>query len=349
MIKENKNRERKPIIIPEKRDFKGVWIPRKLYISRELSLSEKFVLLEIYSLSNSKDKKCYASNEHFANFVGLSTSSIQKMLSNFETKKYIKREYEYKENSKEIARRWIVLQKKFLDDFINEDVSQEETAIDEVQSLQCGGNNSIDTIEKNTPCGGNNSTEVVEKSGYRSNTVFLSNTFNNNQYVKNSSEYVSSLKDGGKNIYAFSEKKGQKNSSEDSDEEYQTTEEKLKYEIFPILDDYMEENYEYEYENGMNLILEDIIMEFYHQYFMKFAKYHRIMKIDTYKKIVDKYFMPPDEMEDVYDFKDYKSMIECYFKINYNKRGNYDGKINLSLAHFFSENILKNLYHKIQC
>lgn len=349
MIKENKNRERKPIIIPEKRDFKGVWIPRKLYISRELSLSEKFVLLEIYSLSNSKDKKCYASNEHFANFVGLSTSSIQKMLSNFETKKYIKREYEYKENSKEIARRWIVLQKKFLDDFINEDVSQEETAIDEVQSLQCGGNNSIDTIEKNTPCGGNNSTEVVEKSGYRSNTVFLSNTFNNNQYVKNSPEYVSSLKDGGKNIYAFSEKKGQKNSSEDSDEEYQTTEEKLKYEIFPILDDYMEENYEYEYENGMNLILEDIIMEFYHQYFMKFAKYHRIMKIDTYKKIVDKYFMPPDEMEDVYDFKDYKSMIECYFKINYNKRGNYDGKINLSLAHFFSENILKNLYHKIQC
>lgn len=177
-------------------------------------------------------------------------------------------------------------------------------------------------------------------------TTFSDITSNN---YNNDSEYVSSLKDGGKNIYAFSEKKGQKNSSEDSDEEYQTTEEKLKYEIFPILDDYMEENYEYEYENGMNLILEDIIMEFYHQYFMKFAKYHRIMKIDTYKKIVDKYFMPPDEMEDVYDFKDYKSMIECYFKINYNKRGNYNGKINLSLAHFFSENILKNLYHKIQC
>lgn len=181
------------------------------------------------------------------------------------------------------------------------------------------------------------------------NTIDYINRLNSDNNNTNNNEYVSSLKDGGKNIYAFSEKKGQKNSSEDSDEEYQTTEEKLKYEIFPILDDYMEENYEYEYENGMNLILEDIIMEFYHQYFMKFAKYHRIMKIDTYKKIVDKYFMPPDEMEDVYDFKDYKSMIECYFKINYNKRGNYNGKINLSLAHFFSENILKNLYHKIQC
>ena len=349
MIKENKNRERKPIIIPEKRDFKGVWIPRKLYISRELSLSEKFVLLEIYSLSNSKDKKCYASNEHFANFVGLSTSSIQKMLSNFETKKYIKREYEYKKNSKEIARRWIVLQKKFLDDFINEDVSQEETAIDEVQSLQCGGNNSTDIIEKNTQCGGNNSTEVVEKSGYRSNTVFSSNTFNNNQYVKNSSEYASSLKDGGKNIYAFSEEKGQKKTDEDDEEEYKTIKEKLRYEVFPRIDDYIEDNYEYEYENGMNLVLEDIITEFYDQYFMKHAKEHRIMRPETYEKIVDRYFMPHEDMEDVYDFESYKSMIEYYFKTNYNKRGNYDGKIKLSIAHFFSENILRNLYHKIQC
>ena len=73
------------------------------------------------------------------------------------------------------------------------------------------------------------------------------------------------------------------------------------------------------------------------------------MRPETYEKIVDRYFMPHEDMEDVYDFESYKSMIECYFKTNYNKRGNYDGKIKLSIAHFFSENILRNLYHKIQC
>lgn len=171
-------------------------------------------------------------------------------------------------------------------------------------------------------------------------------TFNN---YNNDSEYASSLKDGGKNIYAFSEEKGQKKTDEDDEEEYKTIKEKLRYEVFPRIDDYIEGNYEYEYENGMNLVLEDIITEFYNQYFMKRAKEHRIMRPETYEKIVDRYFMPHEDMEDVYDFESYKSMIEYYFKTNYNKRGNYDGKIKLSIAHFFSENILRNLYHKIQC
>lgn len=176
-----------------------------------------------------------------------------------------------------------------------------------------------------------------------------SDYISDNTSINDNTEYVSSLKDGGKNIYAFSEEKGQKNTDEDDEEEYKTIKEKLRYEVFPRIDDYIEDNYEYEYENGMNLVLEDIITEFYDQYFMKYAKEHRIMRPETYEKIVDRYFMPHEDMEDVYDFESYKSMIECYFKTNYNKRGNYDGKIKLSIAHFFSENILRNLYHKIQC
>lgn len=341
-------KEKKPIIITENRDFKGVWIPKRLYMSREFNPKEKFVLLEIYSLSNSKDKKCYAGNEHFANFVGLSTSSIQKMLSNFELKGYIKREYEYKENTKEISKRWIILQKKFYDDFINEKINSEEEERKQQEKIGNKKNSAL-SIEKNLPCGGKNSTGVVGKNQYISNTLYSSNKIINNKYVSNDSEYASSLKDGGKNIYAFSEEKGQKNTDEDDEEEYKTIKERLRYEVFPRIDDYIEYNYEYEYENGMNLVLEDIITEFYDQYFMKHAKEHRIMRPETYEKIVDRYFMPHEDMEDVYDFESYKSMIEYYFKTNYNKRGNYDGKIKLSIAHFFSENILRNLYHKIQC
>ena len=163
-------KEKKPIIITENRDFKGIWIPKRLYMSREFNPKEKFVLLEIYSLSNSKDKKCYAGNEHFANFVGLSTSSIQKMLSNFELKGYIKREYEYKENTKEISKRWIILQEKFYDDFINEKINLEEEC---KQQEEIGsGKNSTLPMEESLPCGGEYSTGAVEKNQYISNTLY---------------------------------------------------------------------------------------------------------------------------------------------------------------------------------
>ena len=48
----------KEIIIDEERGFKGVWIPKNLYMCTELTPSEKFLLLEIYSLS--KKNICYA-------------------------------------------------------------------------------------------------------------------------------------------------------------------------------------------------------------------------------------------------------------------------------------------------
>ena len=95
-----KKAERNDIIMPENRDFKGVWIPKKLYISREVTLSEKFLLIEIYTLS--KKHICYASNKHFADFTGLKENTVQKALLGFEEKGYVERHYEYKNNTKEI-------------------------------------------------------------------------------------------------------------------------------------------------------------------------------------------------------------------------------------------------------
>ena len=105
-------------LVSKERNFKGVWIPAKLYLSGIFSPNEKFVLLEIYSLS--KKNKCYATNKHFADFVGLKENTIQKMMLEFERAGYIKRIFEYKENSKEIKNRIIILTQKFLDEFINE-------------------------------------------------------------------------------------------------------------------------------------------------------------------------------------------------------------------------------------
>ena len=56
------------------RDFKGVWIPKDVYLNTQLSLIEKILLVEIQSLDN--EKGCFAGNTYFAEFLGVSITSI---------------------------------------------------------------------------------------------------------------------------------------------------------------------------------------------------------------------------------------------------------------------------------
>ena len=57
------------------RDFKGVWIPKEIYLNEKLSLVEKILLIEIQSLDMS-EKGCFAGNHYFAKFIGVSTTTI---------------------------------------------------------------------------------------------------------------------------------------------------------------------------------------------------------------------------------------------------------------------------------
>lgn len=129
----------KEIVVSKNRDFKGIWVPKKLYLSGLFSPNEKFILIEIYSLS--KNNKCYATNKHFANFVGLRENTVQKMMLEFERAGYIKRIFEYKEDSKEIKDRIIVITQKFLDEFVNEKSNDEKE--------EPYGKKSIGGMEKN--------------------------------------------------------------------------------------------------------------------------------------------------------------------------------------------------------
>lgn len=69
------------------RDFKGVWIPKEVWLDRKLSLLEKFFLVEIDSLDN-KDG-CFASNDYFSNFFYISKSRCTQVISSLKTKGYI--------------------------------------------------------------------------------------------------------------------------------------------------------------------------------------------------------------------------------------------------------------------
>ena len=60
------------------RKFKGVWIPRSIWLSKDLSITEKCLLVEIDSLSGAKG--CFASNNYFSEFLGVSTPTITRAI-----------------------------------------------------------------------------------------------------------------------------------------------------------------------------------------------------------------------------------------------------------------------------
>ena len=87
------------------RGFKGIWIPREIWLSKELTINEKVLLAEIDSLDN--DEGCFASNDYFANFLGLSKERTRKIIASLKDKGYISIELIYKEGTKEVDKRII--------------------------------------------------------------------------------------------------------------------------------------------------------------------------------------------------------------------------------------------------
>lgn len=49
------------------RDFKGIWIPKDIWLDERLNTNDKIILMEIDSLDSSDDG-CFASNEYLSNF-----------------------------------------------------------------------------------------------------------------------------------------------------------------------------------------------------------------------------------------------------------------------------------------
>jgi hypothetical protein len=72
----------------ENRDFKGVWIPKEIWLNTDLSIIEKVLLVEIDSLDNS-ERGCFASNEYLASFVQLSEGRVANIISDLKKRGYI--------------------------------------------------------------------------------------------------------------------------------------------------------------------------------------------------------------------------------------------------------------------
>lgn len=314
-------------VISKDRDFKGIWVPQKLYLSGVFSPNEKFVLLEIYSLS--KKNECYANNKHFANFVGLKENTIQKMMLEFERAGYIKRIFEYKENSKEIKNRIIILTQKFLDEFINEKVEDENE--------EPYGKKSMGDMEKNPEGDG---LKVGDKYNNISNT-YLSNK-------KDAFELSNGSMDALK-------PKGYKGNGVKCNSKTDYSEEQLKTHISHTIDSIMLNEYfitgnQDPGEVNLCLELKKIILYFYQEYNKIFTEKHPILSDISYGNIADRYMNPSGEKmseDEVKDFATYKEMIDRYFATDFGRYKGTPENFNYRISHFMSDNVRENLYRKL--
>lgn len=62
------------------RDFKGVWIPKEIWLDDRLNALDKIIFVEIDSLC-SEERGCFASNKYLAEFCQCSETKISKAIS----------------------------------------------------------------------------------------------------------------------------------------------------------------------------------------------------------------------------------------------------------------------------
>ena len=56
------------------RSFKGIWIPKDIWLNEKLSMLDKIILIEIDSLDN--ENHCSASNKYFAQFCQCTETKV---------------------------------------------------------------------------------------------------------------------------------------------------------------------------------------------------------------------------------------------------------------------------------
>ena len=87
----------------QKRDFKGVWIPKEIWLAEDLTLTEKALWAEIDSLDG-KDG-CWATNAYFEQQLGLKKKTVSELINGLVKKGYVKSRIKYKDtaNNKKVV------------------------------------------------------------------------------------------------------------------------------------------------------------------------------------------------------------------------------------------------------
>ena len=137
----------------ENRDFKGVWIPKEIWLNTDLSIIEKVLLVEIDSLDNS-DRGCFASNEYLAKFVQLSEGRVANIISDLKKRKFLIQVFFDGRN------RGLRISKS--ESSFNENVKAESTKTGKLPTRKREHNNTENNRDNNTIISSKNSKEFCQ-------------------------------------------------------------------------------------------------------------------------------------------------------------------------------------------
>jgi hypothetical protein len=137
----------------ENRDFKGVWIPKEIWLNTDLSIIEKVLLVEIDSLDNS-DRGCFASNEYLAKFVQLSEGRVANIISDLKKRKFLIQVFFDGRN------RGLRISKS--ESSFNENVKAESTKTGKQPTRKREHNNTYNNTDNNTIISSKNSIEFCQ-------------------------------------------------------------------------------------------------------------------------------------------------------------------------------------------
>ena len=65
---------------PTERNFQGIWIPRSIYLNKEVNWYAKILFLEIHSFTEN-GRECYMSNRYIASFLHISERQVSRYIS----------------------------------------------------------------------------------------------------------------------------------------------------------------------------------------------------------------------------------------------------------------------------
>ena len=125
------------------RAFNGVWIPKKYWLDENLSIVEVTFMAEIESLDG--DNGCYASNNHFAEFFGMTASRVSQIINSLSDRGYLQISYE--KNGKQVVSRLIRVVNK-----LNGGIKKTKSPIKKTKGgylENCEGNNTPRVIQDN--------------------------------------------------------------------------------------------------------------------------------------------------------------------------------------------------------
>lgn len=148
------------------RAFNGVWIPKKYWLDENLSIVEVTFMAEIESLDG--DNGCYASNNHFAEFFGMTASRVSQIINSLSDRGYLQISYE--KNGKQVVSRLIRVVNK-----LNGGIKKTKSPIKKTKGgylENCEGNNTPRVIqENNTDKSNKGSTQPPHLSAQRKQVI----------------------------------------------------------------------------------------------------------------------------------------------------------------------------------